>query len=496
MGLPITKYTLLKAVAEDMDIFHGSSSSKKLHKFRSFKLYGIILHDPVNHHKFHSKLGKEFELMDRLTGQDFLFMGLTDLPHEWVEDRQYYSEYKEIFAPNYRGIQEFKSEDPAITAFALAKALNIDYDDMPCILLTDDLRKNRFHVIRTSGNSLVEQLVKIGDYCSRTERPALMNSLRLYHSNDYPPHLQQKLWDRHGHDKDPAFFKLLKDIDLCNGSSLSRIESGLAEILSGILSTLAIHRNALGESIMAEDHLKSFLKEYTAKKPSDSEQPDIEILENRLLALAGLLANLGENQNNDFGLTLHAQCENESHIIIRTFNKVAPAYSTLSGTLLNNLDYSPLLICLGKVFEKELNLSVVHWVRNLLGLEMPDFFNKRKITDQLYLFSPSTEIVKNPEPVDFNGGFEEKWRPPFIGASEYIFKTLLLENKVPEEISEPAEFLKYWRKLRLFRNQAAHPEIISQEEFNEALQTFQLLNNSGKFAEMNSIKAKLKGSQF
>lgn len=492
MGLPITKYTLLKAVAEDRDIFYGSSCTEKLNEFRSFKLYGIILHDPVFHYKFHSKLGKEFKLLDRLTGQDFLFMGLTDLPHEWVEDRQYYSEYKKVFAPGYPGIQEFKSEDPAITAFTLAKALNIDYDDLPCILLTDDLRKNRFHIIRTSGKSLVEQLVKIGDYCSSTERPAMMANQLPYSPTQYPPHLQELVWEQHSLEKHPAFLELIKDISSLRGAAITQIESGLADILAGILSVLAINRNA-GESWLAKDHLESFLKEFACHKPIKDGRIDISVLENRLLMIAGILANLKESQNFNFGLNLHEQCEHESHIIMTTFNKVAPIYNSLSGERLNGMDYSPLLVCLGKIFEKELNLSLVHWIRSSLGIEMPDYFNKWKNSQENYVLTPSKEIVSEPKPVNFNENQHGKWRAPSIGGSEYVLRSLFMEQKAPAEIIDPGQFLDKFRDFRKLRNKTAHAEPVLEQDFKKGLDIFRYFIDNEKFNQMNMVKAKLKG---
>ena len=495
MGLPITKYTLLKAVAEDQDIFHGPSYTQKLNNFCSFKFYGMILHDPKNHKGFHAKLGKEFELLDQLTGQNFLFMGLADTPMEWVKKKTYYREYRRVFdqdRPGERG-SDYMSEDPSITTLTLAKALNIDYEDLPVILLTDDLRKRKFYVIKTSANTLVEQLGKIGYYCSRTERPAMMSSSLTFPFSDYPPHLQEKHWEHHSPEKDPAFLELLKDIDISGENFIGQIESGMAAILSGILSVLAVRKNKMGETWLAKEHLESFLEEFAIHKPIKEERIDISILENRLLALVGILANLRESKHSNYGLSLHEQCENESHIIMATFNKVAPIYSTLSVERLNSMDYSPLLICLGKIFEKELNLSLVHWIRNNLGIEMPDYFNKWKNSKENYVLSPSREIVPEPKPVNFNEKQYGKWHAPSIGGSEYILRSLVWEQKAPVEITDPDLFLDKCRDFRKLRNKTAHQELVSEDDYRNALVAFRYFIDHEKFKQMNMIKAKLKG---
>lgn len=495
MGLPITKYTLLKAVAEDQDIFHGSSNTQKLNNFRSFKFYGIILHDPKHHQGFHAKLGREFKLLDHLTGQSFLFMGLADTPMEWVNKRTYYREYRRVFdqdQPGERG-SDYRSEDPSITTLTLAKALNIDYDDLPVILLTDDLRKKKFFAIKTSANTLVEQLGKIGYYCSKTDRPSMMSRPLEYPSPDYSPHLQEQYWEHHSPDKDPAFSELLKDIDISGENFIGQIESGMAAVLSGILSVLAVRKYPGGESWDAKKHLESFLKEFAAHKPKEEGPIDIAILENRLLALAGILANLRESKHSDYGLRLHHDCENESHIIMATFNKVAPIYSTLVGKRLNSMDYSPLLVCLGKIFEKELNLSLVHWIRNSLGIEMPDYFNKWKNSRKSYVLSPSREIVHDPNPVNFNWKQDGKWRAPDIGSSEYILRSLVLEQKAPVEITDPDFFLDKCREFRKLRNKTAHQELVNEDDYRNALVAFRYFIDQEKFNQMNTIKAKLKG---
>ena len=40
------------------------------------------------------------------------------------------------------------------------------------------------------------------------------------------------------------------------------------------------------------------------------------------------------------------------------------------------LDYTPAVMCFAKVFEREINLSVVHWVRKQLRINLPAFFDR------------------------------------------------------------------------------------------------------------------------
>lgn len=475
MGLPITKYTLLKAVAKDEDIFYSSYHTNKLNKFRSFKLYGIILHDPTTHCDFHLELGKQFDFLDHLTGQHFLFMGLTDTPQEWVRGREYHREYMDVFDQKNTGA-DYRSDDAGITAFTIAKALNIEYDDLPVILLTDDLRKKDFDIVRTFTHTLKDQLTKIGFYCSRLDRPPLMH--KSIESNAQ-------------FSRDQVYLDMLKEIDVCKDRFQNQIAFGLANVFSDILSIFAQGKYFLQDKFAKEDQ-RLFVERVRSQITTAKDKPDdlknIEIIENQLLLLMGMLASLKENRNNDYGLSIDEGCENESHTIIRTFNKVAPTYGCF--TL---LDYSPLIICLGKVFEKEVNLSIVHWIRKHLGIEMPRYFNIRKITDESYTFTPLDTIVPTPQPVDFNQGLGyAKWRPPSIGASESVFKSLLERKKIPDELTQPCDFAQKWEQLRLARNRAAHAEIINHDAYIAAYDAFSFINDEKMFWQMNSIKAKLK----
>ena len=66
--------------------------------------------------------------------------------------------------------------------------------------------------------------------------------------------------------------------------------------------------------------------------------------------------------------------ENESRIVFQSTLKVEKGIDKLTV----NFDYSLVAIGYSKVFEIEINLSVIHWVRNLLAIEMPQYFNKVK----------------------------------------------------------------------------------------------------------------------
>ena len=78
------------------------------------------------------------------------------------------------------------------------------------------------------------------------------------------------------------------------------------------------------------------------------------------------------------------------------------------------IDYTPAVICLAKIFEREVNLSVIHWIRQQCGVRLPQYFD---------LFYPrSSEMYDG---VNFNRAYDSKtWSPPTLGQSLEACKTI------------------------------------------------------------------------
>ena len=234
-------------------------------------------------------------------------------------------------------------------------------------------------------------------------------------------------------------------------------------------------------------------------------------LEKLNLFLLGCLSNMSSPNSNQ-KLTIDERCENESKIILKTFNNIYPYFETLnmdseslhrqirrnaehSISLIykkSGIDYSPLIICLCKVFEIETNLSLVHWYRKILNIEMPTYFKKHKDDDTEYTITPLESITEHPEPIDFNLGFGSKWLAPGIGKSELVTRTFHTQGKLPNEISNYDELLENWKILRKLRNKAAHTENMNIIDFNNVFSAFNNVIENDFFKQMNDLKMTLK----
>ena len=66
--------------------------------------------------------------------------------------------------------------------------------------------------------------------------------------------------------------------------------------------------------------------------------------------------------------------------------------SLIDGVVRETLDFTPAVICLSKVFEKEVNFSVVHWFRKELGIKLPEFFKDEEELRKIWS-SPITRKI-------------------------------------------------------------------------------------------------------
>ena len=170
--------------------------------------------------------------------------------------------------------------------------------------------------------------------------------------------------------------------------------------------------------------------------------------------------------------------EPNSKVYLQTGNLLYQYYEQNKSSF-SKLDYSPMILFIGKLFELEINLSIVQWIReNQFEIPMPDYFNEwcsDIATDALYKLSYKREI-------DFNENRYEKWIAPSSGDSEAVFRDLVQNKKkiiVKFSYADELKLLENWEKLRLLRNAAAHG--------NKSLDSKSLEKVSGICGELNGF---------
>jgi len=480
MGMFLSKYSMLNALGYGADRPVITETKKILDRF---KLFGLILHDPHSHSDFHQTMQNSFERLDFLTGRDFLFLSLTNPPKSWLE-RNEKRDYFGIWEPDklLSFSNSYTTSDESISTYTIAQSLNISFDDLPVIILTNNFQFNQYIVVRTCSRHLIQQMTEIGYFSSQKDKYfSLVN--------------------------DSDFNKMIGDIDLCGGSYQISNEESLAKTLSDFLAFVVSENRNSHDQKLAEIQIGNFITKFKSNKDLLRDPDRIEQLN---LFLLGCLSNISRpTRQND--LQIDERCESESKIILKTFNKVYPVFEPLNDELRHfqykanrestirhgldideGIDYSPLVLCLCKIFEIETNLSIVHWVRKNLNIEMPKYFKKHKEGSEEYKITPSPAVVPNPRPIDFNKGYRTKWIAPGIGESELVMLTLYKEGEFPPEITNYESLFSNWAIIRQFRNKAAHTDSLGRTAFDNVFQSFGNINTINLLGQFNDLKWTLK----
>jgi hypothetical protein len=179
------------------------------------------------------------------------------------------------------------------------------------------------------------------------------------------------------------------------------------------------------------------------------------------------------------------------------FLRSARNYARLAQDILDDdLDFSPVIITLGKAFEYEANLSLAQWARQLLGIRLPDYFalHQPGVVAHLTLTTSTTEIV------DFNAKRDGRWLPPGMGKTRIALMRLTTDGPPPcfDADADRGEggwdrILREWRLLQQLRNQAAHTEFIQADTIGELERIYQSLADAGAFDGMYRLKSTLRG---
>lgn len=455
-----------------------------------FKLFGLILHDPNSHPKFHEKLKEIFPKLDYLTGNKFLFFSLTNPPVDWRENnkRDYFSiwEENELLSPQ----NAYETIDESISSYTIAKTLNIEYKNLPCIILTNDFSSNKFLWVKTNEAHLEKQLTEIGYFCNnRFEEKVNIG--------------------------DDDFKALIRNIDLCSGYEIRMSYSSLSNLLSDFLSFVSVKLNYI-DSSDAIKNINNILYSFGSKKERFANHD--KYFEDKCLSLLGSLVHLdmpqinkieyvGEAEQfyermwtNDGGQSsgnnsiLQNSLESECKIIWKTLEVMEKIYPNFKKED-EEFDFTPLAIGYFKIFENEINFSVVHWVRKLLQIEMPVYFNKVKPGFNNSEIAPTIGFSNKPRPVNFNRSVKGSWVAPGLGESEIIVNSLINGGKNIEEM-EPfqPDLMENWQKIRTIRNLAAHPGVLSYKEYQNTKNTFDYLISSGIFNRLFKLKQLYRGS--
>lgn len=457
-----------------------------------FNLFAFVIHDPEVHRDFHAFLGSVFDFLDYTTGQKLLFFALTDPPSTWHEGavtRKYYRHLQALQRGYSEGIFENPdtTNDPSTSAFAIATALDIRYEDLPVIVVTNNLSANRFTWFKTSETCLKGQLTELGFLADRNE------DIR-------------RDWGR----AEEVFNDFRNRLDPCNAFENKKLTISLAKTLSDVLALMSISKDnnsneypiAKRQAVAAVKRLDSDIRAYRERFAQEDDMN--EAFETLLVRLATYLAVSNRQPLDAIPQLVHidgANLEDESRLMIRTAQIVNNLFERQDPFIMEsfgepqNYDYASVGICLAKVFELELNLSVVHWMRRALGIPMPTYFNKHDAARDAVTYTPANLGLQKPFPINFNKRHQptSNWIAPGIGQSLLCYDSMLLNpdfNDVPNfgGGNNRQALQERWRQIGDIRNSIAHARATDRSLVEQLIGHLNVLNQNGVFAITANLK--------
>lgn len=455
---PINSYEGLKNFLH----FPNDTDNPYSRVLSQFKLFGIIVYDPNLHNDFHQLLQNGFERFDRHTGDKVLYFTTAQPPEGWHERNNYRSYHTVLENLN----KPDNEKDSTIDVYGFCNYLELDFNNLPLILLSDNLNSRKFISIKTNAQLLAEQFELISEFCDRVRTPFNIET-------------------------DLDFKNLVRNLnDGQNNFYINRA----ASIAEAMVDLFTLEDENLQEKVFKEfiEKMNRRINYFRSKLRENEENYfAYERIEQLAIFFATSLAKICSRRygNTNPIIALSDGYEHESYILQDTLNSIQEFLSTNNS----NVDYSIGVIPLSKIFEIEVNLSFVQYVRESLDIEMPTYFNKFYPSSHDYNIRTS---LKAPY-VNFNQKTKSNdFLPPAIGQTKFIVNYYYRNNRLPKVFNANfQDFLRQWDIVHEIRNKAAHSSRVNIEDYNKVLSAFERIQNRGYAQNIIELKNQIRERQ-
>ena len=501
MGFPLkNNYSLFQAIRRESALNPTVRAPKAL---TQFDLFAFVLHDPNEHHEFHGALAEDFDGLDYISGQKLLFFCLTDPPATWLKmagDRPYMKlkwgedEANALHQPE----AAIRTRDSSLTTHTLARFLEIPSDELPCIYVTTDFYSAQGIYFQTHQDLLEEQLRTLGQIAER-------------HGIDPQQDIYTRILDElPRYDISPT----PHTVNWASDPSMNNLGSVIAEAMSLLIppssDTGLTERNSEEICNAVEAGLRWQIAEAASRVGSD--QSEKGSLESYLEKLALVIQSLSLLHNTNFPLGDDVFCsisgaestaleegvsvdssllDAQSTKMLNTGNSVLSFLRTQPSEI--GWDYSPAVMMFAKVFEREMNLSLVQYMRKISGVSMPQYFNRFQPEQQAIWQEPRTEVE-----LDFNrAGNNGALLLPTLGQSVKWYEAYLDPHEAMLPLSESAKTAiaqgrkSKWKKLARIRNDASHTELASLEMVESVCRIFGEFNEGELFDDLCKLREQM-----
>jgi hypothetical protein len=489
MGIPLTDYSVLKALSDGLEKENsgfGSSYEMEfaLEALKEYSVYAFIIHDPKVHTDFHRYLDSQFEMLHYQSGQHLAFFGLVDSPEKFCLDgnRPLYPEIRK--AVHIQESKNMDKSDLSYSAFTIANALEIDYDSLPAIVVTHDLRLNSFKWYRTCKEKLETQMNRL---------TAISNRLGIYRTRNQSE-LQESQQDLYA-----LLYK--QELNLCNGEGSTQLFESMARALSNIMAVLIESEQSMDNRLkrrFASDtrkqnsttihqlvkslsQLKHELAHYKNEFGDLEEHPKDKVIERLSIQLANFINLLNKNNHPTTQLPFQTEwLEPKSSLLFQTGIDIGHYLSSRGD---HDQEFSAGVICLAKMFEYELNCSLVHMVRKEHSIKLPTYFNR---------YQPNKEAwinTGNGYKVNVNSQRDRNWLPPEIGKTKNIARHYFTDHHWKlTGIQNKDSFLSEYDTIHAIRNKAAHTDEVKKEDYFQLTASLMKLSQQRVFENLYKLK--------
>ena len=395
-----------------------------------FDVCTFAVYNPESHRDFQRKVAD----IDPLTFADrerrTLLFAPIDPPDGWVTPDPERVPQLEL-TPQMRALMNLepdlaiRSENSDVAATSLAAQLRIPHGKLPCLVATPDLTSRHVTILPTHAGAINQQLEELGILAS-SQRDAF--------------------WIIGDHSRKRFAFR---QAESCGQSENVVLPASVASILADQQSLnltsdhshphheQAVHHaktklaklreNYGRRRVSRQEHIKAI------ERISDPEQRRLvmdtfdtldrnvkemeELCEDIVKYLAVLPVEHDMESIKEFVDVEARLFERESQEILKSAYRVFLHLRSPSPYWPS--DYYPIVIALAKIFEREINLSIIQLVRKLLSIGMPEYYNK---------YQPSTTATL--DGVNFNDNYatwlseverqepRDTWYPPSLGKAK------------------------------------------------------------------------------
>jgi hypothetical protein len=530
MGIPSISnsfYPLLYNLADPSRPHHRQA----VKAIAPFSLFAFVLCSPDEIGGVREVLEKHFSFLDIATADRLLFYAPVDEPPRWRQQRTGREASHALLEFHDFINYSCQSKDPPGTQHALAVTLGLELHDLPALVLTTDPQRADFVVLRTCADHIRQQLLALGDL-----------------AQDITP-IQERTDDGAAYRLVPGDLRR-RGLDLCAGIYTPELVGTLAEALHQVLSVALIHEGDMGHRHYASQSVRKLLTVLREKLegargavrsaggPGAEDTPDGEddqtwhLLE-RLACYLPLLAGEGTvatttdvpegwDAQSSRWVRLGDQVERIIAVLPhQSFLNLDPSFPLslqvalrkrafldqnphLRETVVGggqtvgrqdtgpDADFSPAAVCWTKAFEAEMQHSLGHWVRGLLGIELPRFFGK--VQEGVNAVFSSTDGTFK---LDFNRRRrpgEDHWKPPELGPLQGPVR-YYLQHRPPPPLDEASQRKLFgaWETVRQVRNDVCHAYAVPHDRATLVRQTIQELERAHVLDELARLKARLRG---